>query len=82
MLYGGGGNETLCFGSGEADLDQVYIIPTVVHVLYQPGNDQSITDEQIYETLEWINTAEYWHFDESLNIQLKLARKDPQGNCT
>lgn len=74
--------------------EQIYIIPVVYHVIYQTPNS-NISDEQIYSSVEVLNrdfrleNADYINAPEvfsniaaDIQIEFRLAKIDPQGNCT
>jgi len=59
-----------------------YIIPIVVHVMHNNG-EENISDAQIYQAIREANEqlrGEEGGFD--TNIELRLARVDPNGACT
>lgn len=71
-----------------------YIIPVVFHVIHNNGVE-NISDEQIYNAIEVLNrnyrkqnadTTDIVNAFKSIaadcEIELRLARKDPNGNCT
>lgn len=62
--------------------DGSYVIPVVVHVLHEDGAE-NISDEQITDAIEHANmqmAGGEGGFD--VEIELRLARIDPDGNCT
>lgn len=74
--------------------DEVYVIPVVFHVIHEYG-DENIPYEAIQEAIELINkdyrkmrddTAsikeEFKPIAADTRIEFRLARKDPDGNCT
>lgn len=74
--------------------DEVYIIPIVYHVIYQT-DASNISDEQIYSSVEALNRDFRLENDDYMNapeqfaniaadieIEFRLAKIDPQGNCT
>jgi PKD repeat protein len=76
------------------DLDTIYRIPIVFHVLHQYGSE-NITDAQIYNAVEILNedfrkmnadTSDivpvFKPIAEDARIEFRLATIDPQGNCT
>ena len=74
--------------------DQVYIIPVVFHILHR-GGVENIPDEQVYDQMRIIN-EDFRKLNESINnvipefqgvaadceIEFRLAKLDPEGNCT
>ncbi|HYG14120.1 MAG TPA: M43 family zinc metalloprotease, partial [Bacteroidia bacterium] len=73
---------------------QVRIIPVVVHVFHKAGGE-NISDAQIQRELDNLNKTfrgqfinasrprpEFQGVVADMEIELRLARKDPQGNCT
>ncbi len=75
-------------------LDTSYIIPVVVHVIHNYG-DENISYEQIDNGMERINEdfqglnddiseviAEFDSIKGFPNFEFRLATKDPDGNCT
>lgn len=73
---------------------QVYVIPVVVHVLHQYG-EEDISDEQIYDAIKVLNrdyrklnsdtgdiVPEFKLRAGDCKIEFRLATKDPAGNCT
>jgi PKD repeat protein len=72
----------------------VYTIPVVVHILHSFTND-FITDAQVYDAINILNNdynklnadtsavvPSFVNSVADMQIEFKLARKDPQGNCT
>lgn len=74
--------------------DNQYIIPVVFHIVHNNGSE-NISNEQVYDAMRVLN--EDWNqqnvdwmdvqpefLDRVANMQVtfKLAKKDPQGNCT
>lgn len=79
-------------GSGRSGY--VYIIPVVFHIIHQFGTEH-ISDEQIYDAVRGLNlnyrkknadTSEIVNDFKSIaadcEIELRIARKDPDGQCT
>ncbi|MCB9205472.1 MAG: hypothetical protein H6603_10885, partial [Flavobacteriales bacterium] len=72
----------------------VHIIPTVFHVIHQ-GGSENISYEQIEDQMRILN-EDYRRLNEDttntrpvfqpvaadINIEFRLAKLDPQGNCT
>ncbi|MFN3874458.1 MAG: M43 family zinc metalloprotease [Flavobacteriales bacterium] len=71
-----------------------YTIPVVFHVIHQYG-PENISDAQIMDALRVLNEdfnkqnpdwpgvrPEFLPLVANVDIEFKLARKDPQGNCT
>ncbi len=73
-----------------------YTIPVVFHIIYEPGREfANVSDEQIYEAVEitnknfagenpWKNRVipEFQDIIGNASIELKIASRDPFGNCT
>jgi PKD repeat protein len=73
---------------------QVYIIPVVFHVIHNFGAE-NISDEQIYDAVRVLNlnyrkqnadtvdiVNDFKPIAADCQIELRIARKDPDGNCT
>jgi hypothetical protein len=73
---------------------QIYVIPVVFHVIHNFGAE-NISDEQIYDAVRVLNlnyrkqnpdTADivndFKPIAADCQIELRIARKDPDGNCT
>lgn len=74
--------------------DSIYIIPVVFHVLHQ-GGTENISDEQIKDVVRVVN-EDFRRMNSDTNItldafkpiaadtkiEIRLAKKDPNGNCT
>lgn len=71
-----------------------YIIPIVFHVIHQYGSE-NISDAQIEDQVRILNedfrklnadtsniVSEYKQLASDANIEFRLAKKDPNGNCT
>lgn len=71
-----------------------YTVPVVFHIIHNFG-PENITDEQIFDAVrilnedfnkqnpDWPNVqASFLGIVANVSIEFKLARKDPQGNCT
>jgi PKD repeat protein len=71
-----------------------YIVPVVFHIIHNNGVE-NISDEQIYDAMrvlnedysrmnsDWQNVkADFLPLVADVGIEFRLARKDPQGNCT
>lgn len=71
-----------------------YTIPIVIHVIHTYGAD-NISDAQVYDAVRIINedfsktngdtsqvAAVYQPLNANVGFQFKLAKKDPNGNCT
>ncbi len=76
-----GGNDTL-------------IIPVVFHIIHDNGQE-NIADEQIYDAIrvlnedynklnpDWVNVRpEFLDLVGDIGIEFRLAKRDPEGNCT
>jgi PKD repeat protein len=74
--------------------NQVYIIPIVFHIIHDNG-DENISDEQVYDAVEVLNrdlrmmnedledvVAEFAEITADIEIEFRLAQRDPNGNCT
>ncbi|HBS85637.1 MAG: hypothetical protein A2W91_14260 [Bacteroidetes bacterium GWF2_38_335] len=74
--------------------DEVYIIPTVFHVVHDNGSE-NISKEQIENAILWMNLdfrkmcedssdiiSEFKSIAADSRIEFRLARLDPDGNCT
>ena len=74
--------------------DDIRTIPVVIHVMYTDGSS-NISDAQVFDAMEIINedfnklnsdtTAIIDAFQAiiaDVGVEFKLAKKDPQGNCT
>lgn len=86
---------TAKFGHSQTDRDddEVYLIPVVFHVIHQYG-DENISDAQLLDGIRVCNetlrktypdTADILEVFKPLHadcgIELRLATKDPDGNC-
>ena len=71
-----------------------YIIPVVFHVIHNYG-EENISDEQIYDAIEQVNIQLRKQNEDTVDIvgafepiaadteiEIRLAKKDPNGNCT
>ena len=67
--------------SGLGNILEDYIIPTVVHVMYD-SSDELVSEYDVFEAINRVN--DYLDQGGELNshIQLQLANLDPNGNCT
>jgi PKD repeat protein len=74
--------------------NHVYIIPVVFHIIHEYGAE-NITDEQIYDAIEQTNiqlrkrnadtsdiVMAFRDIAADTEIEIRLAQKDPNGNCT
>ena len=72
----------------------VYTIPVVFHIIHENGTE-NISNEQVYDAVRIINAdfrklnadtsgivAAFKDIAEDVEIEFRLAQKDPQGNCT
>ncbi|MBP7408266.1 MAG: T9SS type A sorting domain-containing protein [Flavobacteriales bacterium] len=71
-----------------------YTVPVVFHIIHNNG-PENISDEQVWDAMrilnedfnkqnpDWPNVqASFLPIVANVSIEFKLARKDPQGNCT
>lgn len=71
-----------------------YVIPVVVHIIHNNG-PENISDQQVYDAIRVLNEdfnrqnanwqnvrPEFLPIVADVGIAFRLARKDPQGNCT
>lgn len=71
-----------------------YVIPVVFHIIHNHG-PENISDEQVLDAMrilnedfnrqnpDWDNVrAEFLPLVANVDIEFRLARKDPDGNCT
>ena len=71
-----------------------YTVPVVFHIIHQYGSE-NISDDQVFDAMrvlnedfnkqnaDWDNVqAEFLPLVANIDIEFKLARKDPNGNCT
>ncbi|MEX1131791.1 MAG: hypothetical protein WEC15_01075, partial [Flavobacteriales bacterium] len=71
-----------------------YVISVVFHVIHNNG-PENISDEQLYDAIRVLNNdfnklntdwpgvrPEFLDIVADVGIEFRLARKDPQGNCT
>jgi PKD repeat protein len=71
-----------------------YIVPVVFHIIHNNG-PENIADEQIFDAMrilnedfnrenpDWDNVnPAFVNIVADVNIEFRLAQKDPQGNCT
>lgn len=71
-----------------------YVIPVVIHIIHNNG-PENITDAQVYDQIrilnedfnklnpDWQNVhPDFLDRVGDVGIEFRLARKDPQGNCT
>lgn len=71
-----------------------YIIPVVFHVIHDYGKG-NIADDQLYNAIELVNTQfrkrnadttsivdDFKHLAADTEIEFRLAKLDPDGNCT
>ena len=78
----------------KSDDDEVYVIPVVFHIVHQYGVE-NVSYEAIQAAVEQINTdyrkmrsdtasikEEFKSIAADTKIEFRLARKDPNGNCT
>lgn len=74
--------------------DEIIIIPVVFHIIHD-GGDENISDEQVYSAMEVLNrdmrmlnsdvnqvVAEFADITADSHIEFRLAKRDPNGNCT
>jgi len=89
-------NYTTEFALGDefGQRDQLYIIPVVFHIIHD-GGEENISDEQVIDAMEVLNrdfrmlnediinvTEEFQNITADIEIEFRLAQKDPFGNCT
>lgn len=68
--------------SYQKSTDGDIIIPVVVHVLHNFGTE-NISDEQIYDEIARTNMQlQGGEGGDDSQIELRMAKKDPDGNCT
>lgn len=80
--------------SGARGGGSTYIIPVVFHIIHNNG-PENIADEQIFDAVRILNedfnkeNADWDNVNPAfvdivgdVNIEFRLAQKDPQGNCT
>lgn len=73
--------------------DELIIIPVVFHVIHNNG-EENISDEQIFDAVEILNRdyaalnpdldqviTEFENITANTEIEFRLAKKDPNGNC-
>ncbi|MCF0207268.1 MAG: hypothetical protein HUK15_07560, partial [Bacteroidales bacterium] len=76
------------------DADEVYVIPVVFHIVHEWGSE-NLSYEQIERIVEHLNqdyrktrsdtaniVEEFKPIAADTKIEFRLARKDPEGNCT
>lgn len=76
------------------DNNQTLIIPVVFHIIHDNG-PENISDEQVYSAMEVLNrdfrllnddvsdvVEEFENLPADINIEFRLAKRDPNGNCT
>lgn len=74
--------------------DEVLYIPVVFHIIHDNG-DENISDEQVYSAMEVLNNdfrmlnsdigiviPEFQSITADIEIEFRLAKRDPNGNCT
>ncbi len=74
--------------------DQLLIIPVVFHIIHDNG-PENISDEQVYSAMEVLNrdfrllnedvadvVDAFEDLPSDIHIEFRLAKRDPQGNCT
>lgn len=82
---------TAAFGEGARS---TYTVPVVFHIIHNYGSE-NISDEQVIDAMrilnedfnkqnpDWPNVRpEFLPLVANIDIEFKLARKDPNGNCT
>lgn len=73
--------------------DELIVIPIVFHVIHDNG-EENISDEQIFNAVDILNRdfaalnpdlddviAEFSGITANIEIEFRLAKKDPNGNC-
>lgn len=79
---------------GGGATDEVLYIPVVFHIIHN-GGPENISDEQVYSAMEVLNrdfralnpdlsqvVPEFADITADIGIEFRLAKRDPQGNCT
>lgn len=82
------------FDSPSDRTNDPYIIPVVFHVIHNYG-PENISDAQIYDAVEQVNLQlrklnadttdiipDFENIATDTEIEIRMARKDPDGNCT
>lgn len=82
------------FGEQSAGARSTYVIPVVFHIIHNNG-PENISDAQVLDAVrilnedfnklnaDWPNVKpEFLGLVADCDIEFRLARKDPQGNCT
>lgn len=85
---------TETYANSEMKSDEVIIIPVVFHVVHL-GGEENISDDQIYSAIDVLNEdfsaqtpglgdviEEFSGIIGDAGVEFRLARRDPQGNCT
>jgi hypothetical protein len=85
-------NQFIANGGGAERVD--YVIPVVFHIIHNNG-PENISDEQVEDAIRVLNNdfnklntdwpgvrPEFLDLVADVGIEFRLARKDPQGNCT
>lgn len=83
--------QTIAFNRGGGES---YVIPVVFHVIHNHGQE-NIADEQLYDAIRVLNEdynkqnpdtglvrPEFQGIIGDVGIEFRLARRDPEGNCT
>ena len=68
--------------AGTVNMSNIYTVPVVIHLFHNNG-PENISDSEIYNIMAKVN--ELYGSNTPLNdskIRFKLARLDPEGNCT
>ncbi|MCZ4407909.1 M43 family zinc metalloprotease [Cryomorphaceae bacterium 1068] len=86
--------ETEAFSNSKGNEDDVIIIPVVFHVVHA-GGDENISDEQIQSAIDVLNedfnaansdidqvVDEFADIVGDVGFEFRLAKIDPDGNCT
>ena len=71
-----------------------YTVPVVFHIIHQYGSE-NISDEQVFDAMRVLNedfnkqnpdwddvVSQFLPLVANIDIEFKLAQKDPNGNCT
>ncbi len=79
---------------GGGATDEVLYIPVVFHIIHN-GGPENISDEQVYSAMEVLNrdfralnpdlgqvVSAFQDITADIAIEFRLAKRDPQGNCT
>jgi PKD repeat protein len=86
--------ETRLFAQERGGGEETLIIPIVFHIIHE-GGAENISDEQVLDCLRIVNrdfrkqnqdtlqvVDEFVDLIADINIEFRLAQRDPEGNCT